>query len=260
MSANVRVGGRCVQKRDARKAARLPQAPQETLQPRKPGSRGAGKLRAVFTSRSSLFAWYRLIPVMLVFVLGVGASVVIKGPHGVQRSYYPVSYENEIQASCDRHVVSPYLVCAVIKAESDWNSSVVSHRGAEGLMQILPSTARYLAERGQVDPIRFPYSRLQDPDINIEYGTAYLRYLVNRYHEIEPVIAAYNAGPGNVDKWRKKGDPDIREVISFPETERYLLKVVRAKAAYEVLYPDTFRPPHKDRPLPGNKKPTQLIK
>lgn len=196
-------------------------------------------MQYLWFDEQSLFVWYRTIPIVFIFVLGLVAALILKGPNEFQKNYYPVMYQAEIQDAANRHVVSPYLVCAIIKAESDWNPEVESHRNAQGLMQLLPSTAEYLVEIGAVDGEKYPVDQLKDPAVNIEYGTAYLRYLVNKYHEIEPVIAAYNAGPGNVDKWRKEGT-DIREVIQFPETEKYLLKVVRAKAAYETLYPTTF--------------------
>ena len=75
-------------------------------------------------------------------------------------------------------------------------------------MQVLPETASELASWGSVDSALYPPDRLTDPAVNIEYGTAYLRYLVEHYHEMEPAIAAYNAGMGNVDKAiAKAGDP-----------------------------------------------------
>ncbi len=81
--------------------------------------------------------------------------------------------------------------------------------------------------------------KLLDPATNIEYGTAYLRYLVDRYHEIEMSLAAYNAGLSRVDEWAKKGS-DIRATIEFPETRLYVLKVMRGKERYEALHPDAF--------------------
>ena len=85
-------------------------------------------------------------------------------------------------------------------------------------MQVKPETARDLARAGTVDAKRFPPSDLTSPAVNIEYGTAYIRYLVNRYHEIETSLAAYNAGLRHADEWKKKGG-DIRAAIAFPETK-----------------------------------------
>ena len=86
-----------------------------------------------------------------------------------------------------------------------------------GLMQVMPETARDLAGPKRVDRRQFPPDKLLDPATNIEYGTAYMRYLVDRYHEIEMALAAYNAGLSRVDEWAKKGN-DIRATIEFPET------------------------------------------
>lgn len=106
-------------------------------------------------------------------------------------------------------------------------------------MQLMPDTASDLARSGAVDGMQFPVNDLTNPEVNIEYGTAYLRYLVNRYHEIETALAAYNAGLRHADRWKKKGG-DIRAEIAFPETKAYVLRVMRSRERYEQLYPDSF--------------------
>jgi len=75
--------------------------------------------------------------------------------------------------------------------------------------------------------------------VNIEYGAAYLRYLVGRYHEIEVALAAYNAGLANADAWARQGG-DIRDHIEFPATRRFVLEVSGGKDRYEALYPNAF--------------------
>jgi len=138
--------------------------------------------------------------------------------------------------SAKRHAISPYLVSAVVDTESGWKADRVSAAGAVGLMQIMPQTARDLAGSGLVDRRKFPPSSLKDPTVNIEYGTAYLRFLVNRYHEIETALAAYNAGLRHADTWKKKGG-DIKAAIAFPETRKYVQNVQQARARYQSLYP-----------------------
>lgn len=152
---------------------------------------------------------------------------------------YPLGYEDAIADSAARHQVNPYWVCAVIRAESNWDAEAVSSAGAIGLMQVQPETAQDLADWGLVDAEVFPPGDLTNPAVNIEYGTAYLRYLVERYHEMEPAICAYNAGPGNVDEWLAEDD-DIRNSVAFAETDMYLLRVESYKDAYERMYPDAF--------------------
>jgi soluble lytic murein transglycosylase len=175
----------------------------------------------------------------VIVVLGSVTLLFVRGPSFWQRQYYPLSHEAEIADSAKRHRVNPYLVAAVINAESSWGADRVSGAGAVGLMQVMPQTARDLATAKRVDGTRFPPEKLADPATNIEYGTAYLRYLVDRYHEIEMALAAYNAGLTRVDAWAKKGG-NIRSAIEFPETKQYVLKVIRGKERYEALHPDAF--------------------
>lgn len=175
----------------------------------------------------------------VVVVLGLVAFLFARGPAFWQRVYYPLNYRSEIAESSARHRVNPYLVAAIINSESSWKPGTRSGAGAVGLMQVLPSTASDLARGGQVDGARFPVAKLSDPAVNIEYGTAYVRYLVDRYHEIQTVLAAYNAGLRHADEWVAKGG-DIRTAIAFPETKSYVLRVSRDKDRYEALYPDAF--------------------
>lgn len=181
----------------------------------------------------------RVTLLAIVSLLAAATFLYLRGPASWQRRYYPLSYAEQIADSSARHKVSPFIVAAVINAESKWKPGTRSAAGAVGLMQILPSTARDLARRGRVDAEKYPLDRLSDPAVNIEYGTAYLRYLVNRYHEIETVLAAYNAGLRHADEWKAKGG-DIRSAIEFPETKHYVLRVMRGKDRYTELYPDAF--------------------
>lgn len=175
----------------------------------------------------------------MILALATVAFLFLRGPDFWQRRYYPLRYEEAITASARRHRVSPFLIAAVISAESGWDARARSAVGAEGLMQVMPSTAEELARRGKVDARRFPPGDLHEPIVNIEYGAAYLRYLVGRYHEIETSLAAYNAGLANADTWAASGG-DIRERIEYPETRHFVLKVARGKDRYEALYPDAF--------------------
>lgn len=191
--------------------------------------------------RQRLLAPYRVVIAAVVVLLAAATFLFLRGPEAWQRRYYPLpaAHIASIEASADRHEVSPHLVAAVIEAESDWDTGARSAAGAVGLMQVMPSTAEELAERGIVDERAFPLTRLDEPSVNVEYGTAYLRLLVERYHEIEKALAAYNAGLANADSWARQGG-DIRDHIEFPETRHFVLKVSRGKDRYEALYPETF--------------------
>ncbi len=117
-------------------------------------------------------------------------------------------YGLEIRRAADEYGVDGFLVAAVMEAESNFNPNAISHRGAVGLMQVLPSTAQ------TPDP-----EDLKDPTLNVACGTRYLRQLLKRYDgDLELALAAYNAGPSNVRRYG--GMPPFRE------TRRYVEKVL----------------------------------
>jgi soluble lytic murein transglycosylase-like protein len=119
-------------------------------------------------------------------------------------------YDDIVEVHAAKHGLSPDLVRAVIQVESAFDPTAVSPKGAMGLMQLMPATAR---EYGVTDPFH--------PEQNIGAGTAYLKRLLDRYdRKIELALAAYNAGPGNVEKY---GD-----VPPFRETQNYVKKIAGA--------------------------------
>ncbi len=111
-------------------------------------------------------------------------------------------FDSLIQAAAARHGVDADLVHAVIQAESDYNPTCRSRAGALGLMQLMPGTARAL---GVGDPL--------NPAANIEGGVKYLRQQLNRFHDVDLALAAYNAGPGAVQ--RHDGIPPYRETQAY---------------------------------------------
>src|SRR5262245_36048227 len=125
----------------------------------------------------------------------------------------PSRYDETIEEQATRNGVSPDLVRAVIQAESAFNPIAVSSKGAMGLMQLMPATAR---EYGVTNPF--------DSKQNITAGVRYLKSLLVRYDDnAELALAAYNAGPGNVEKY---GD-----VPPFRETQQYVKKITSATNA-----------------------------
>ena len=114
------------------------------------------------------------------------------------------------------------LVFAVIKAESDFQEKAVSKSGAMGLMQIIPTTAKWIAsEFGEF----YEKQKMFEPETNIKYGCFYLRYLFNKFEKLDVVICAYNAGEGIVRDWLDEEGNLIYENISYEETRNYLKKV-----------------------------------
>lgn len=191
--------------------------------------------------RGSFLRWYRSIPLVIVLIFGLVSLGYSFAPALLFKSIYPLRYEDEITASASAHGVDPYLVAAVIRSESSWDPEASSHQGARGLMQLMPETARDMVAKGLVDGDRYPCDDLEDPVINIEYGCAYLSYLLSYFNgATDRAIAAYNAGMGNVDGWAKQ-DKLLHNAITFPETQAYLVRVNMAKNRYQELYPQAFR-------------------
>lgn len=191
--------------------------------------------------RGSFLRWYRVFPLTVVLIFGLVSFAFAFAPSLLFKSMYPLRYEDEITASAATHGVDPYLVAAVIRSESSWDPEASSHQGARGLMQLMPETAQDMVAKGLVDGKRYSYENLEDPVINIEYGCAYLSYLLTYFNgATDRAIAAYNAGMGNVDGWAKQ-DKLLHNAITFPETQAYLVRVNMAKARYQELYPQAFR-------------------
>jgi len=166
-------------------------------------------------------------------------------PGWYARLWYPLRHERVINEESRRHGLDPALVAAVINAESGWTPDVVSAAGAVGLMQLLPGTARYIAERpNRPSP---PPDDLTRPEVNIAYGTWYLRYLVDRHGGLEAALAAYNAGERLVGEWEDAaaagGRPfDVDRDVPFPETRSFVHKVLRDAARYRRAYGDALGP------------------
>lgn len=191
--------------------------------------------------RGSFLRWYRVFPLTVVLIFGLVSFAFTFAPSLLFKSMYPLRYEDEITASAATHGVDPYLVAAVIRSESSWDPEASSHQGARGLMQLMPETAQDMVAKGLVDGKRYSYENLEDPTVNIEYGCAYLSYLLTYFNgATDRAIAAYNAGMGNVDGWAKQ-DKLLHNAITFPETQAYLVRVNMAKARYQELYPQAFR-------------------
>ncbi|UFJ41539.1 lytic transglycosylase domain-containing protein [Brevibacillus humidisoli] len=156
---------------------------------------------------------------------------------------YPIQYKDEIKQAAERFQVDPMLITAVIRTESGFQTDRVSHKGAIGLMQIMPDTADWIIEQAGFNPMSREY--LDEPRVNIDMGTWYLRFLLTMFQEDQVVaIAAYNAGPGKVNKWLKErtwdGTLDSAENIPYGETRHYVQRVLYYKDRYQQIYTDDF--------------------
>jgi soluble lytic murein transglycosylase len=141
------------------------------------------------------------------------------------------------QQAAEKHL-DPALIAAVIYAETKFNPRT-SSAGALGLMQMLPQTAEFLAKRSGATS--FTTADLGTPQVNIAYGSYYLRYLLNHYGQNKVLaLAAYNGGETNVDTWVRRARADGRRLtvttIPFPETRAYVAKVLQAQKDYRHTY------------------------
>lgn len=181
--------------------------------------------------------WFRVLPVVALAVTLMACAFLCGTSTSLTHElFYPVHHAEAVQGSAERHGVDPYLVCAVIECESGWDEGALSAAGAVGLMQVMPDTVTSLVELGVVDGAAYDPSDLEDPEVNIEYGCAYLGYLQEHLSSEEEVIAAYNAGIGAVQGWLADGGT-IPEGIEYAETRAYLERVLSAYEGYRLSYP-----------------------
>ena len=168
--------------------------------------------------------------VLLLGLAGAAAWAHESEPDWYLRTRYPLEYAHIVRGHAKHHDLDPALLAAVIYAESRFDPNARSTAGAVGLMQLLPDTARGIALR--TGGTRFVVADLRDPEINVRYGSWYLDHLLDRYGGSTLALAAYHAGQGNVDRWRREGSG-----IAFPETRTYVAEVMRLRRVYEQAYP-----------------------
>jgi len=166
---------------------------------------------------------------------GLGIAFLIASgtfDHAIKELTLPLHHEDVIRQQADEKGVDAALIAAVIYSESKF-SDATSSAGARGLMQITPEAAKFIEK--QSGGTTFKLSDLSDPELNIRYGTFLLRELLDRYDGDEAAaLAAYNAGPGNADRWGG-ADLSVGE-IPFPETRAYVEEVLEKRDEYRRKY------------------------
>ena len=142
------------------------------------------------------------------------------------------SFPRPYRAVVEESGLEPALVYAVMKAESGFDERAISPAGAKGVMQLMPSTAAFIAE---LENIPFDEKRLFEGEYNVRLGCAYLKYLLERFEE-RTALAAYNAGEGTVRLWLKDGrysaDGVTLDSIPYSETRQYLKKISLFRKIY----------------------------
>ena len=173
-----------------------------------------------------------LLAIGLVALSGFAALavyVVTEEPSWYARLRYPLHYEHIIASHSANYEIDGALLAAVIYRESEFDPDAVSSSGAVGLMQLLPATAEGIASFTGGDA--FERDDLYNPELNVRYGSFYLKRLLDRYGELELALAAYNAGQATVDGWLEESSG-----IAYAETRSYVEDVVRIRDVYRRSY------------------------
>ena len=160
-------------------------------------------------------------------------------PRFLKALYLPLRYEETIHRYSREQDIDPYLVMALIREESYFRKDALSHARANGLMQLLLSTARRMAR-----PFKIRLNRwdLYKPEINVRFGCVYFRTLIDRYNgKVHMALAAYNAGEHRVDRWKQQfwyaeTDDEFIEMIPFTETRNYVKNILRNYFYYRYYY------------------------
>lgn len=165
-------------------------------------------------------------------------AVVLSFPKWIT-VFYPLPHQELVFREAKEHNVDPYLVFAIIRAESKYQNAAESSVGAKGLMQIMPETANWIAEQNGIED--FTLQELHQPEVNIRFGCWYLHNLSAEFDGNVPLtVASYNAGRGKVQEWLVggtwNGEPEDIDRIPFPETRQYTRNVLKNYEAYQAIY------------------------
>lgn len=179
----------------------------------------------------------RVSPVIIIILLAAIAVSVFLGVklyEGLRQRFYQVKYAEEIKSAADRYSLDRALVAAMVNTESRFKPDAVSVDGARGLMQVLPTTAEWIAyRRGLV------YSEdnvdLFDVETNLDYGCWLMRYLLDRYEQnTRYALIAYNAGFGRLDDWLENNvdENGVLADIPYAETRSYVRRITELAEGY----------------------------
>jgi soluble lytic murein transglycosylase len=159
-------------------------------------------------------------------------------PRSYWEALFPKPYWIDLKRFSSSNALDPYLVAALIRQESEFNPSAVSHANAVGLMQLLPKVGKSVAKQEKLK--HFSSTQLFAPGINLQLGTRYFRGMVDKFGAFEYALAAYNAGADRVQDWLGQGkyrDPqEFVESIPFTETREYVQAILRNANVYRQLY------------------------
>ncbi|MDF2962374.1 MAG: lytic transglycosylase [Paenibacillus sp.] len=161
----------------------------------------------------------------------------------VGRILYPIHFQEDIRANSDKYGLDPFLIAAIMRVESNFQVDIESKKGAFGLMQLMPDTSEWIVEMAHFSP---GYKdNLHNPAVSIQLGSWYLNWLHKQFKgNTVAVIAGYNAGQGNVNRWLQNKDWDgtleHADSIPFGETRHYIQRVLYYYNKYHELYAEEW--------------------
>lgn len=172
------------------------------------------------------------------------AVIIILNISSMVRYFFPLKHCSYILKYSKEYKLDPYIVSGIIKTESNFRQDALSHKDAYGLMQITPETAQWVAEKMGMS--NFNNTMLDDPELNVKMGCWYLNNLREEFGDnMDLILAAYNGGRGNVQKWLKDSDhsKDGKNLhnIPFKETNKYVKKVKYNASIYKFLYENKLK-------------------
>lgn len=175
---------------------------------------------------------------VIVSVIAAAAALIISRldlGEAIKEVTLPLRHDDIIRQQASDKNLDPALIAAVINVESGFDQHARSGADARGLMQVTPDTAQGIADES--GGFAFTVDDLEDPQINISYGSFHLRELLDQYDQnLIAALAAYNAGSGNVDQWGGAG-LELSD-IEFPETRAYVEQVLEKRQQYRDNYAD----------------------
>ena len=154
----------------------------------------------------------------------------------VYGTLYPMKYSDEIKQYAASFDVKPEIIASIINVESSYRPNVISSKGAVGLMQLMPETAKWVTER--LDE-KFDVDDLKIASKNIKFGSFYVSYLLDYFNDLDLAICAYNAGMGNVKKWISNPEiykDGVLKKVPFNETRKYKNQVLNNINYYKNKY------------------------
>lgn len=177
--------------------------------------------------------------IIIYALLLAGLVWVVFGWSDNIRKAFPVKYEEYITNYSEENGLDPYMVYAIIRTESSFDPDAKSSAGAGGLMQLMPSTAIWVAQMNGIED--FDETSILEPEMNIKIGCLYLKYLSDKFGgNTVNILAAYNGGENNVLKWLENKayskDGENLDTIPFNETKNYVRKVKTAHEIYIGIY------------------------